>query len=625
MKSKILLVYGVGAQPQGSAISGSGKGLLSALKTKYPNLPYVLTETKTICLEENLHAEFSDVLLADSDGSDQPSFQISEFFWGDHSRFISPQKGVSAFVGDFVLKLRLLVGMPRLALAEKPQGIHWLVLSIYALLCSLLVVQLSIGRSIFGHSLSLSLAQKICFYLDIGVMVGAILYVVASNKLRTSELRTPSLILSIIMLTWSLIPLAISGDLLQMVTDARVDQVQSGVVHSLIRSVRTSFDIPIKLPTSQSSDSVSGNWIIAIVDGWAYTANDFTSVGSLPGTAAHLCCGVLWLWLLTTLLSRRWPHFCDWSIKLGDTLITWTLLIYPILFLATYGQMALESQPVEAFQVAPSRTGQILSTAFRYFCILPVICGWAVFFGSKLSRAIDPLIEGLFDLVSFRSGNLPVDGCSLVRISTGGSFKEYQNSLEDRLIERLKIQIAFQKPDIVVAHSLGSVLALKAIAGSTLSKPLLLTMGSPLKLIQQYYPDENYLDADAGKRILLNLFRTGDLVGEALGDPEGNIEIADLCLGPGGHSDYFKDPKVAEIVLDILALSTATNDNAALAEKVREMFHRRENDGIQAKEDEISDSKSGGSTDAIPSEDSARSPSGPQILRTDSIKEESSH
>jgi hypothetical protein len=118
---------------------------------------------------------------------------------------------------------------------------------------------------------------------------------------------------------------------------------------------------------------------------------------------------------------------------------------------------------------------------------------------------------------------------------------------------------------IFVVHSQGSVIAfdyLKEAAPQNKElgglKPDIVTLGSPLAHLYQYYffeygaldDDVRALRSNIGRWV--NLYRVDDYIGSdiVLG-PETGIENEEL--GPGGHTDYWKEDRLARVVLDLAA------------------------------------------------------------------------
>ncbi|MGH9673201.1 MAG: hypothetical protein ACRD44_08470, partial [Bryobacteraceae bacterium] len=112
-----------------------------------------------------------------------------------------------------------------------------------------------------------------------------------------------------------------------------------------------------------------------------------------------------------------------------------------------------------------------------------------------------------------------------------------------------------------VVHSQGSVIAYDFLVngGDTCerllsARPHLVTFGSPLGHLYQFYFKE-YASLQAGIAELrprlaswANLFRVDDYVGREIADPDGFVR--NIVMPAGGHIDYWKEKKLAELVLE---------------------------------------------------------------------------
>lgn len=116
---------------------------------------------------------------------------------------------------------------------------------------------------------------------------------------------------------------------------------------------------------------------------------------------------------------------------------------------------------------------------------------------------------------------------------------------------------------IFVMHSQGSVVAFdylrdEAAANNDMKglKPDVVTFGSPLTHLYQYYFFE-YSDLDKDITALrnrigrwINIYRVDDYIGTevALGADTG---VKNEQIGPGGHTDYWKEDRLAKVILDL--------------------------------------------------------------------------
>ena len=133
----------------------------------------------------------------------------------------------------------------------------------------------------------------------------------------------------------------------------------------------------------------------------------------------------------------------------------------------------------------------------------------------------------------------------------------------------------------VVAHSLGSVIALDSLTNSTAWQPTnrvrLVTLGSPIRrFFFTFFPGaffEPRIDAAAvaiasrlGEFIWLNAFRRFDYVGTALGLRGCGLDLPTRQNWPA-HADYWGDDRVARTILDGLphAQAVAVNGTVPVA------------------------------------------------------------
>lgn len=107
---------------------------------------------------------------------------------------------------------------------------------------------------------------------------------------------------------------------------------------------------------------------------------------------------------------------------------------------------------------------------------------------------------------------------------------------------------------LVVAHSQGTVVALETLDAIGDAKNVgLLTMGSPIDSLYHRFLGQTVrgLDSDGGPR-WINLYRDGDPIGGPIG-----VHAEDRPIGPGGHTGYWRDPRVHEVLISMIAASEA--------------------------------------------------------------------
>ncbi|MFJ6756025.1 hypothetical protein ACIQNK_13520 [Streptomyces sp. NPDC091273] len=133
----------------------------------------------------------------------------------------------------------------------------------------------------------------------------------------------------------------------------------------------------------------------------------------------------------------------------------------------------------------------------------------------------------------------------------------------DPVRERVRSALVRHRPDVVVAHSLGSVVAYEALhdLAGELDVRLLLTLGSPLALPNAVFhrldpgPLEGRGARPPGVRQWVDIADVGDFVAVPKGElarvfegVEGRPEISIAPLWPHSVLDYLKHPAVAEAI-----------------------------------------------------------------------------
>ncbi|MFE6839026.1 serine peptidase [Streptomyces sp. NPDC057705] len=139
----------------------------------------------------------------------------------------------------------------------------------------------------------------------------------------------------------------------------------------------------------------------------------------------------------------------------------------------------------------------------------------------------------------------------------------YFTAGRDPVRERVKSAIVRHRPDVVVAHSLGSVVAYEALhdLAGELDVRLLLTLGSPLALPNAVFhrldpgPLEGRGARPPGVRQWVDIADVGDFVAVPKGElarvfegVEGRPDISIAPLWPHSVLDYLKHPAVAQAI-----------------------------------------------------------------------------
>ncbi|MFI8338895.1 hypothetical protein ACIF8W_02230 [Streptomyces sp. NPDC085639] len=133
------------------------------------------------------------------------------------------------------------------------------------------------------------------------------------------------------------------------------------------------------------------------------------------------------------------------------------------------------------------------------------------------------------------------------------------------VLERVKASMLRHRPDVVVAHSLGSVVAYEALheLADELEVELLLTLGSPLALPNAIFdrlapgPLDGRGVRPPGVRRWVNIADVGDFVAipkgalaRAFTGVEERPEISIAPLWPHSVLDYLKHPSVADAITE---------------------------------------------------------------------------
>lgn len=160
--------------------------------------------------------------------------------------------------------------------------------------------------------------------------------------------------------------------------------------------------------------------------------------------------------------------------------------------------------------------------------------------------------------------------CTTARPSVAGETElaERQQPIRNTFNEAIRFLADQYKFDelVVISHSQGTVIALDELAESSFGRSQewleeidlkLVTMGSPMAdLYQHYFPiayppwsdKKRWGRLEARVDRWLSLYRSGDFIGTTLDMPETEgrrLGFSEVCLGSGGHQDYWRDPRVA--------------------------------------------------------------------------------
>ncbi|MCU1305008.1 MAG: hypothetical protein JWQ87_5292 [Candidatus Sulfotelmatobacter sp.] len=168
-----------------------------------------------------------------------------------------------------------------------------------------------------------------------------------------------------------------------------------------------------------------------------------------------------------------------------------------------------------------------------------------------------------------------------------GGYEKHRNFLNDATIETIQ-WLHEQAPCtriIVVGHSLGSVIAARAVSSLCENERwfdnlTLVTLGSPLNYLSRVFsssvPSAEWLSkVICGRVRWINLWRSHDLIGKGL--QIGKSNTVQYCVSKGGHANYWRDGIVwKQVAQDALQMG---NEPESTLEHVVEkcVFERRLN------------------------------------------------
>lgn len=165
-------------------------------------------------------------------------------------------------------------------------------------------------------------------------------------------------------------------------------------------------------------------------------------------------------------------------------------------------------------------------------------------YNEALRPAANTVLEFSTDVIRyFRTGE-----------SGGGLAALTESGLSDLLGT---IEAIHGRPAVVVAHSLGSLIATECISNGG-SVRAVLTMGCPIMRVNRRYPElvEKWLIGIAGMSGGIewsNYFCASDYVGRDIGSV---VEMAsDELIGAGGHTGYFQSPLIAKRLHEAIGAS----------------------------------------------------------------------
>jgi hypothetical protein len=154
---------------------------------------------------------------------------------------------------------------------------------------------------------------------------------------------------------------------------------------------------------------------------------------------------------------------------------------------------------------------------------------------------------------------------TIARRSRDGTLLPRRARIQARLLTLLDEFVRKGRFDHVIfaVHSQGSVIAFDYLSDAAPEnkelgglKPDIVTFGSPLAHLYQHYFCE-YGDLDREIITLrnsigrwINLYRIDDYIGREIGSGS-DLGVANEQIGPGGHTDYWREDRLARIILNL--------------------------------------------------------------------------
>jgi len=287
------------------------------------------------------------------------------------------------------------------------------------------------------------------------------------------------------------------------------------------------------------------------------TADWFYSPNTVSGTMFHLSLAMVCLWAIAAgvfFLFIRWKSRYDASgaARLMTSLIVgsflmWmaigflTVLFTPSLFLYDlFWLHYLQRLPFDTYLPAESPIVQFNHWGSRWLLAMLAALATAFLFASWFQPLSNPLIE------------LGLDSISYFRRKRGGDAQMAQRIQQELCSLIAVVERHHGVAPLVVGHSLGSIIAVAAAAsGQRMGQ--LVTIGSPLGLLKRRYPGMvqqwlTALPANQWRNLSWeNIYCACDVVGREL-EPFAGEHVTDVLIGDGGHTEYFRDERVAQFL-----------------------------------------------------------------------------
>jgi hypothetical protein len=440
----------------------------------------------------------------------------------DSNRFIGLAKTLISFAS-----------FGRFALQESPRGSLYTQFSSVLLTASCWLLALRTIAIIVLEWKRVLNPNDLLFFVDVALSILLLLFLLALVAhwiagLSRYSVATAMLVLTVGVLTWGVIPGAA-----RRTTEHAASSRNSSLSSTEPRIL--SFEADVNGSTRE------------ITTDWFYAYNTLSGLVFLFG----LTLAAVWLIWASVRFIRIWRQqltdvakakaaidelqrksFWIWMI-----IATILLFLNPSLMLFDTGWILATKTLPPTYLPSDSPLTELAEWWGSGILAVSGIVAAALFIWSPLRPLCDPLLELCLDVTSYfrargKSGQMLAD--------------QVQRNLDNLL---KNVQEIHKTPAVVVAHSLGSVIALQTIARGAPSAAVI-TLGSPLALLHRRMPSQvrqwlNDLNANNATVIWHNWYLACDVVGRDLESIAAG-RIQDLMLGPGGHTDYFACPEFAD-------------------------------------------------------------------------------
>jgi hypothetical protein len=599
----VIVVHGVGNQAEGETARSLGLSLARELSKEHfrahtlsaadsvvsapPSLPDGNVEAPAFSLRE--------------EGSAGDRARIYELYWANESR-------VGEFIVSQVISFwQLFVGVPRLgliALDYTPargraaltvfRGVYvlvWLLIVLRMLYASALAALRVPTRLGALHSDELALPLDMMVSAVLCILLLTAVWLCRAVRDRPRGVAVALMSLSAAVLLTATVPNALHG--LPNLRDR--PRVEGGAIAD---------DRAAGKPTSPGGSSplapaAREPWLRFPVAG--ITAEWFYAPYHLGGFWPYVNYALVLLWVGLSALALGWTTYTpgladscrkDITAKITRSMsATWLLISWCVLFLGPLLDMFILLQifvfktvPWDGFVsaagnphvVAHTVEAYALAAQWIYYPFVALTVG--LLFSSKLRTLLAPALELVLDVMNYLSPVGGVDRYAALRFLSGGRPGARTTPLRDQLDDRLwtLIRLACQArggPVMIVAHSLGSIIALSALRRGLRSPEVsevvpaspcvkLVTIGSPLMVLAWAFPDlfdsrragQGPWDLH-GVSLWANAFYASDVIGRDL--VSGTAVVApsqgtrEENLGQGLHTDYFPDSRFARFLLSL--------------------------------------------------------------------------